>query len=118
MSGETALPPGFAALEPFVAGWALPTTAARAARRGEATSDEREQFFAAASPLVASALAHLDARPLHALDPAEQRLLNLLLALAHVGLAVEMQGPAEARHALGRARMQITRAVADAEPGA
>lgn len=118
MSAPTTLPAGFASLEPFVADWALPTTAARAARRGDSTAEERGRFFAAASPLVGPALELLDARPLSALDPAERRLLDLLLALAHVGLAVEMQGPDEARHAPGRARMRITRSVADAAPGA
>ena len=55
----------------------------------------------------------LDTKPLDALDPAERRLLALCLSFAHVALAVELQGPDEARHAEMRAYMRITRSPAD-----
>ena len=108
------LPPAFAALEPFAAGWALPTTAARAARRTASDAEERAAFFAAAAPQLEAALAHLDAHPIDRLPAPEQRLMDLMLALAHVAMAEEMQGPDEARHARMRDRMTITRSVADA----
>ena len=107
------LPPGYADLEPFVAIWALPTTAERAARRGDSTPEERQAFYDAMSPHAAEALAALDTRPLDQLDEAETRLLNLLLAFGHASLAVEIQGDAEAQHTLWRNRMVITRAPAD-----
>jgi hypothetical protein len=107
------LPDGFAALEPFAARWAVAGIAARAALRGASSLEEREAFFAAAAPLLDRALDYLDSRPLAQLAGADERLMYLMLSLAHVGLAVEIQGPAEASSAPWRARMAITRAVAD-----
>lgn len=111
---ETAtLPAGFAALEPFVARWALGTTAERAALRSASTPEERDAFFTAASPLLDTALGHLDARPLGEFSPDDQRLMDLMLSLAHVALAVEIQGPDEAKSAPWRDRMRIHRSTAD-----
>ncbi len=107
------LPSAFAALDPFVAEWALPSAAARAALRGRSSAGARAAFYAAMSPLAAAAITTLDAKPLRALDEREQRLMNLLLAFAHVSLAVEVQGEAEARHTPWRERMAITQAPAD-----
>jgi hypothetical protein len=113
MSEATSLPGGFAELEPFVGRWAVPGTAARAALRTGSTAEEREAFFAVASPLMGSALDYLDARPLDAFTPADQRLMDLMLSLAHVALAVEIQGPDEAKSAPWRDRMRISRSTAD-----
>ncbi|MEO7247789.1 MAG: hypothetical protein ABIW31_04990 [Novosphingobium sp.] len=113
MSAVASLPSGFAALEPFIARWALGKTADRAARRSASTPDEREAFFAAASPLLDAALSHLDARALNAFTPADQCLMNLMLSLAHVALAVEIQGPDEVKSAPWRDRMRISRSTAD-----
>lgn len=107
------LPEGYGALEPFAADWALPTAAERAAKRGNAAPEQRKAFYDAALPLAGAALTGLDAKPLEALNVQEQRLLNVLLTFAHVSLAVEVQGEAEAQHAVWRSRMQITRAPAD-----
>lgn len=114
MSQAAALPPGFDALETFVVTWAIDGTANRAARRSASTPDEREAFFAAASPLLDRALEHLDGRPIDSLPPADQLLMNLMLSLAHVALAVEIQGPDEVRSAPWRDRMRIDRSPADA----
>lgn len=108
------LPEGFEKLEPFVERFALSGTANRAARRGDSTAEERAAFHAAAGDLIGPALDLLDTRPLAALSEAEQRLLNLTLAFAHVALAVEVQGPDEERHASMRQYMRITRSPADA----
>lgn len=113
MSGTVSLPSGFAGLEPFVQRWALGTTAERAARRSASTHEERDAFFTAASPLLDTALGHLDARSLDELAPADQRLMNLMLALAHVALAVEIQGPDEDKSAPWRDLMRIQRSTAD-----
>jgi len=107
------LPEGYQALEPFAADWALPTAAERAAKRGDSTPAQRKAFYEAALPLAGPALSALDAKPLVSLDDKERRLLDLLLTFAHVSLAVEVQGEAEAQHTLWRNRMQITRAPAD-----
>lgn len=111
---STSLPAGFEALEPFVGRFAITGTANRAQLRSDAAPEEREAFYAAAKDLVAPALDMLDARPVDALDPSEKRLLDLCLSFAHVALAVELQGPDEARHAEMRKYMRITRSPADA----
>jgi hypothetical protein len=106
------LPGGYEALEPFVDFWSVAGTAARDRRRGESTPEQREAFYAAAKDIVGQALAELDAKPLGELDASEERLMNLMLSFAHVTLAVEMMGDAEARHATFRAVMPFTRSPA------
>jgi hypothetical protein len=113
MSKANSLPADFFVLEPFVVGWALPTTAERAARRTASTLKEREAFFAAAGPLLDRALNHLDRIVLGSFSAPEQRLMDLMLALAHVALAVEIQGADETKSAPWRDRMQIVRSTAD-----
>jgi len=108
------LPPGYARLEPFVADWALPTTFARAAKRGNSTPQERQAFYDAVQPLAAEAMAGIESKPLEDLTEAENRLLNLLLTFAHISLAVEIHGKAEQEHSRWRQRMVITRSAADA----
>lgn len=108
------LPAGFAALEPFAARFAVPGTANRAALRGEADAAEREAYYAAAKDLIAPALDLLDSKPLDALSAEEQRLMDMVLAFAHIALAVEIQGPDEDKHAQLRQFMRITHSPADA----
>jgi len=108
------LPQDFADLEPFVERFALATTAERAARRGESTPVERQAFYDAMNGRVAAALDYLDSRPLGSLTQAEQNLMNLALGFAHVTIAVETQGPDEARHAQLRKYMRITHSPSDA----
>lgn len=110
----TTLPAGFEALEPFVDRFAVSGTANRAARRSDSTAEERAAFFEAAKDIVAPALDYLDTKALDQFDEADQRLMDLALTFAHVALAVEVQGPDEARHAELRKTMRITRSPADA----
>lgn len=105
---EVNLPEGFAALEPFVAQWAAPDMIERERRRGGAGKAELQSFHAAAGPLAAAALDRLAGKPLADLDGAERRLLDLVLAYAHVALAIEVQGASEPAHASLRAHMVIT----------
>ncbi|TCM20597.1 hypothetical protein EDF56_102258 [Novosphingobium sp. PhB165] len=107
------LPSGFEALEPFVATWALATTAERAAMRSASSPEQRAAFFAAAAPLLDSALAALDGRAMADLAPQERRLMDLMYSLAHVALAVEIQGPDEIKSAPLRDRLHITRSATD-----
>jgi hypothetical protein len=116
MSGDTQLPPGFEALEPFVAMWSLDRAADRAQRRLDSSAPDREAFFAVASELAAPALEFLDQKPLNAFDECEERLMNLMLSLAHVALAVEIQGDDEPAHAGAARHVTITRAVSDQAP--
>jgi hypothetical protein len=107
------LPQGYEALEPFVAQWAIEGSQARTQARTDSTPEQRQAFFDVASPLLAGGLEELDRKPLKELDDAEKRLMNLFLSLAHVGMAVEVHGPDEARHATLRAAMPIVRSTAD-----
>lgn len=94
------LPAPFAALEPFVAEWALPTMAARRDRRLSSSAAERASFYAAMSPLIADVMTHLSRVPLQELPDADRPLLHLALCLAEVSLTIEVFDPAvEARHA-------------------
>lgn len=114
MSGpETTLPQGFEALEPFVSAWALETAELRHRRRLASHDAERQAFFAAAKPLLVPGLDYLDSTPLSEFSPEQHRLMTLLLGLAQVSLAVEMQGDDEPRHAADARYMTITRSPAD-----
>jgi hypothetical protein len=106
----TALPPGFEALEPFVATWALDRADARARARRASAEADRTAFFETAKPLLAPGLAYLDQKPLDQFDARETRLMQLLLSLAHVSMAVEIQGDDEPKHAEVARHMTITRA--------
>lgn len=107
------LPDGFAALEPFVEQWAIDGTAKRAALRTTSDPADREAFFVAASPMLDDALVYLDAHSLAAFTAIDQQLMNLMLSLAHVALAVEIQGPDEVKSAAWRDRMRIDYSTAD-----
>ena len=52
-------------------------------------------------------------KPLDQLDEREKRLMNLMLSLAHVSLAVEVQGDDEPKHARSAKYLRITRAPSD-----
>lgn len=110
----TGLPQGYEALEPFVGHWAVTSSAERARLRAESAADEREAFFAAGAPLMEGALDLLDRRPLADHGAEEQRLMQLMLSLAHVSMAVEIQGKDEPKGTPWRGRMRITRSPADA----
>jgi hypothetical protein len=113
-SHEALLPPGFSALDPFVADWAVAGSNARKNRRLASTEAERLAFYAAATPLLEPAFAYLDQFDIDALEPEQKRLLDLMLMLAHVALAVEKQGSSEAAHAVNHAHFTLTRSTEDA----
>jgi hypothetical protein len=102
-----ALPVGFETLEPFVQAWALAGETARAAARSAARDDERENFYAAAQPLMEAALAYLDDKPIGSLDVSDATLMRLMLSLANVYHSVEVLGDAEADNARMRARLAL-----------
>jgi hypothetical protein len=108
------LPAGFAALERFVAEWAGTTAAERDRLRTVHGAQARQEFYEVMTPLLASALALLDATPLAEHDERQRTLMLLTLSYAHVALAVEVQGPDEAKHAINRQRLPISHAPADA----
>ncbi|MFV8816968.1 hypothetical protein [Haliea sp. E17] len=114
---DNALPEGFESLAPFVEFWAVDCAAGRADCRQRSDEEGRQAFYAAASPLVATALDYLDSQQLSALDDSEQRLMKLVLSFAHLAMAVELHREEEPKHARDRHFLRITRAPAD-EPAA
>ena len=115
MSNANLLPAGFAALEPFVAQWSIAGAANRVQRRLDSEAAERIAFYNAALDLAAPALALLDQKSLDQFDDKDERLMNLLLTLAHISLAVEVQAEAEPKHARFARFMPITRAPSDVQ---
>ncbi len=116
MSAAGLLPEGFAALEPFIDQWAVESAHARLQARLSSSEAERSAFFAAGSRLVPPALELLDSKPLQHFDAREARLMKLVLSLAHVANAVEIQKEDEPLHARGARYITITRASADCNP--
>lgn len=84
------LPPGFAALERFVAYWDVATSHERWQRRAEASMAEIAEFYHATLALADPALAHIEQFPLDELPEDAARLLRLLLAMTQAGVAVEI----------------------------
>lgn len=107
------LPAGFEALEPFVADWAIEGSANRMQKRLDTSMEHMKSFYETAHPLAEPALALLDQKPLDQLDAPEQNLMNMILSLAHVSLAVEIQGPDEPHHAKWARFIRITQSAAD-----
>ena len=85
------LPEGFAALEGFVAEWALDSTDQRIVKRGTSTPDQIRAFHQAMVEFAPSALEYLNARDIYRLDEAESNHMKLVLALGHTAMAVEVQ---------------------------
>ncbi|MGE3690715.1 MAG: hypothetical protein AB7F98_04980 [Novosphingobium sp.] len=111
MSGQ--LPQGFDALEPFIERWAIRTTRERDAARGESSFADLQAYYDAAQPLLGPALAYLDTLPVKQLAGSDQRLMDMMLSLAHVSPAVEIHKEMEPAHAIARQAMLITRSTTD-----
>jgi hypothetical protein len=110
---QNLLPPGFEALEAFVAHWAAASADERDRLRAESSEVDRVAFYGAAKDRVAPALAFLDRKPLAEFDAREERLMNLMLCFAHVAIAVEIQRDLEEERAQARRHLRITRTSAD-----
>lgn len=83
------LPSQFGDLEPF-ADWALPTEAARYAKRLASTMDELQTFYDAAFPRLEDATTYLEQFGMDALPEDGKRLLRLFAALVTVSFPVEV----------------------------
>lgn len=112
-SSGVALPAGFESLEPFTAKWAVDLASEPTAVRAGSTAEVRKVFYEAAVRILPQALACLYGRPLDSFESAEKRLMKLMLGLAHVSMAVEVQGSAEAKHADDARHLAITHAPSD-----
>jgi len=83
------LPPAFAGLECHVDEWVLADSPARAAKRLATPYADIKRFYDTTLPHAPRALEYLAERELGRLEPADERLLKLMLALAEIGPAVE-----------------------------
>lgn len=97
MNDAAELPPGFEALGPYVATWGKDTRQARLDVRLGSSDETLGEYYAVASPLLASAIAYLDERP-GSDDPRDRCLLVMMLALVQAALAVERLGDQEQGH--------------------
>ena len=84
------LPPEFADLEPFVAGWCLDSEPERYAKRLSSTMDEIQEFYDAIMPRAEAAMQYLEKLPLDDLPEDAWRLLKLLYSLIVMSFAVEI----------------------------
>lgn len=92
------LPEGFEALEQFQAYWGVPDTQTRRERREACSMSEIMAFYEVILPLAPAAMKHLEGFALDSMPPAEARLFELVLALAHVSMATELHGEPRAPH--------------------
>lgn len=108
MTEAVQLPPAFAVLEDFAAGWALPSCDERMHKRMSSSMDEIQRFYDAMLNVTEAALAHLDKFPLGAMPPAETRLFHLVLAGAEAALAVEVYCAPQLPLAPTESRFKVT----------
>jgi hypothetical protein len=102
------LPAGFEELEPFLDQWGLKGTQERHAHRESASMEDIRRFYDAMLAKAPAAIAFLDGKPFDSLTDDEQRLMNLLLALGHVSVAVEVHGQPRAPHTPYPHRVRLT----------
>jgi hypothetical protein len=89
---ERLLPDGFEALESFHDYWGVPGSQQRRELREALTMPEIMPFYEACLAHAPAAMKHLEAFRVDAMPPAEARLYELILALAHVSMATELHG--------------------------
>lgn len=83
------LPAGFEALEPFVEVWAKDDFQSRFETRFESRMGDIRAFYDAMQPRANDALEHLEQYPLDQIPDDAMTLFKLVMALAHVAVAVE-----------------------------
>ena len=86
---DVSLPSGFGDLAALAATWALPTELERNRQRYRASIGDIQVFYDTMLARMDPIMEHLNRFPSEDLPPAEQRLLNLALALAEVAPAIE-----------------------------
>ena len=85
----TLLPGEFADLEPFAAGWCLPSEPARYAKRLASSMAEMQALYDATTPRAAAAMAYLDRYSLDDMPPEALHLMHLLFSMIMVSFPVE-----------------------------
>lgn len=87
----TALPAAFADLDDLAARWAVRTRRERQVLRARSDPADIRAFYDRMLERLPAVLDYLGEQPLADLAPPERRLLDLVLALAEVGPAVELR---------------------------
>lgn len=113
MTERRRLPPGFEALESLAQRWAVSDSNERMQVRWASDAAERQQFYDSTTPLLETALVYLDGRRGSRMSAEDTCLLDLILTLAHIALAVELQKDVEPRHARAHSRFSFDRAPAE-----
>ncbi len=101
------LPDGFAELEPFEAGWALESEAARNAKRLATPIEEIREFYEIMLRHMDAVVARLSAYRIDALPEAEKSLYQLALSLMEVAPAVEIHDAPDVPDAIEAHRFLI-----------
>lgn len=90
MAEGNGLPGGFADIARFAETWALPTEAARNARRRSSSMAELNVFYDAVLPRMRQIISHLNQFELATMPRPEQCLLDLALSFMEVAMSVEV----------------------------
>ena len=98
MANETILPAGFEDLEPFVERWAHDGFQLRWNARAESEMADIQKFYDAMLHRAEAALAAAQPFDLEQLTGPIARLYQLVLALAHAAMAVEVHGAPRAKY--------------------
>ena len=84
------LPTAFAALQSYVAAWALPDEDARFRKRLHAPMDDLRAFYEAILPHMDAIMQHLQGCPAQNLQPADDALLKLALSYTEISRVFEV----------------------------
>jgi hypothetical protein len=104
------LPPGFEALEPLVAHWALESEHDRRERRASSQMQELQDYYTRVGPRITDIARHLDDFPAdRSLPAAQHRLFRLGQMYMEVAWAVEFLNAPEESDQVPRSRWMITR---------
>ncbi|HXZ07477.1 MAG TPA: hypothetical protein VEI25_05420 [Paraburkholderia sp.] len=110
VSGDSSrLPEGFEDLEEFVDRWSVPTSHERWARRAAMPYAEIERFYKAMMARADDAAACLEQFPLDVMPAPAQRLFQLMLAMCHAAIAVEVHQAPTIRHAPQQHALRIVK---------
>jgi hypothetical protein len=115
MHTPTALPVGFADLEPFTDEWALDSHTARMRKRQSSDFADVKRFYEAVLPRAEAILTLLESRQVEELVDGELRLLFLMLMFAEVSPAVERFGQVKVPYGFDQLRFPVI-AIANMTP--
>lgn len=98
MTVMQSVPSQFAALQPFVAGWALPDENARFHKRINADPADMRKFYDTILPQMDAVMEYLTHCPAIGLAPHDDVLLKLALSFVEVSRVFEVWNQQDVRH--------------------